>query len=193
MKHHYATVGKRARDFIVRTGHHLDVDFSQEMPDPITLSDSRKLAKYLTNAWKTGEYAKISIVHSQYVSALSQLPIVKPIFPINPIEIQNFLKKIAGESSDFNKNSLPVDMIVEPSPAVILDYAIPLIVNAVVHESILEARASEHAARMVAMKNAKDAANKKASALTLVYNKARQGAITTEITEIVSGVESMKE
>ena len=62
-----------------------------------------------------------------------------------------------------------------------------------VYETILEARASEHAARMVAMKNAKDAASKKAGALTLIYNKARQSAITTEITEIVSGVESMKE
>lgn len=68
-----------------------------------------------------------------------------------------------------------------------------MILDAMVHETLLEARASEHAARMVAMKNAKDSANKKSASLTLVYNKARQGAITKEVSEIVSGVESMKE
>ena len=68
-----------------------------------------------------------------------------------------------------------------------------MILDAVIHETLLESKASEHAARMVAMKNAKDSANKKASSLTLVYNKARQSAITKEVSEIVSGVESMKE
>lgn len=194
MHHHYATVGKRARDFIVRTGHHLDVDFSAEMPDPVQMSDSRTLAKYVMNAWKSGQYAKISLVYSQYVSALSQVPVIKPIFPVNPEEIQNFLSKIVHHSDEaVSMEELPTDIVIEPSSAVIVDYAIPLIINAMIHESILEARASEHAARMVAMKNAKDAAAKKASLLTLAYNKARQGAITTEITEIVSGVESMKE
>jgi F-type H+-transporting ATPase subunit gamma len=75
----------------------------------------------------------------------------------------------------------------------IVDYTIPMILDALFHETLLEARASEHAARMLAMKNAKDSANKKASVLTLAYNKARQGAITKEVSEIVSGVESMKE
>lgn len=178
MHHHYATVGKRARDFIVRTGHHLDVDFSDEIPDPVKMADSRKLATYLTHAWKSGQYAKISLVHSQYISALTQTPIVKPIFPLNQKEIQNFLHRIAHDEGDKNNSqihkTLPKDILVEPSPEVVLEYAIPLIINAVIHESILEARASEHAARMVAMKNAKDAAKKKASVLTLAYNKARQ-------------------
>lgn len=68
-----------------------------------------------------------------------------------------------------------------------------MILDAITHETLLESKASEHAARMVAMKNAKDAASKKASGLTLVYNKTRQAAITKEVSEIVSGVESMKE
>jgi F-type H+-transporting ATPase subunit gamma len=68
-----------------------------------------------------------------------------------------------------------------------------MILDAIVYELLLEARASEHAARMVAMKNAKESANKKTSALTLAYNKARQASITKEVSEIVSGVESMKD
>jgi F-type H+-transporting ATPase subunit gamma len=75
----------------------------------------------------------------------------------------------------------------------IIEYTIPMILDAIVHETLLEAKASEHAARMVAMKNAKDSANKKAAGLTLVYNKTRQSAITKEVSEIVSGVESMKD
>lgn len=66
------------------------------------------------------------------------------------------------------------EFTIEPSPRLVFEYAIPMILDAIVHESILEALASEHAARMVAMKNAKDAAKSKASALTLAYNKARQ-------------------
>lgn len=85
------------------------------------------------------------------------------------------------------------DVTIEPSPEVILDYTLPMILDAIMHETLLEAKASEHASRMVAMKNAKDSSNKKAAGLTLIYNKTRQSAITREVSEIVSGVESMKD
>lgn len=147
----------------------------------------------MIEAWNSGEYSKVSIVYSHYISAISQLPIQKKIFPLDRAEIVDFLTNVAGEQFVFDSDVRISEFKIEPSPEIVLDYAIPMIMDAMIHETILEARASEHAARMVAMKNAKDAANKKASALTLIYNKARQGAITTEITEIVSGVESMKD
>lgn len=188
----YISIGKRARDFILRTGGQLVADFSAEITDPVTTAGTRSLVRFIVNAWNSGEYAKISIVYSHYISAISQLPVAKQIFPINKNEIVQFLHRVTGETVKSHQTKID-DFTIEPSPEVVLDYAIPMIMDAMIHETILEARASEHAARMVAMKNAKDAANKKASALTLVYNKARQGAITTEITEIVSGVEAMKE
>lgn len=188
----YISVGKRSRDFILRTGNNLVADFSDEIVDPASPRHTRALVRFMIDAWNSGKYAKISIVYSHYMSAISQIPVVKGIFPFREDEISDFLSRVAGKQ--FVKNSHKnKDFRIEPSPQVVLDYAIPMIMDAMIHETILEARASEHAARMVAMKNAKDAANKKASALTLVYNKARQGAITTEITEIVSGVESMKD
>ncbi len=188
----YITIGKRARDFVLRTGQNLSADFSDEITDPVTVAHTRRVVRFLIDAWNSGKYSKISIVYSHYMSAISQLPIVKPIFPFHQDEISNFLSRVAGK--DFEKKSHEhEDFKIEPSPEVVLDYAIPMIMDAMIHETVLEARASEHAARMVAMKNAKDAANKKASALTLIYNKARQSAITTEITEIVSGVEALKD
>lgn len=116
------------------------------------------------------------------------------MFPISTGYIEEFLIHILGAKYD------PADHVqdfsnytVEPDATMIVENTIPMILDAIFHETLLEARAAEHAARMVAMKNAKDSANKTASALTLVYNKARQSAITKEVSEIVSGVESMKD
>lgn len=85
------------------------------------------------------------------------------------------------------------EYVIEPNKQAIIDQVIPLVLDVKLYQIVLEAKASEHAARMVAMKNAKDNAGKKVETLTLQYNKARQANITKEISEIVSGVESMKD
>jgi F-type H+-transporting ATPase subunit gamma len=188
----YITVGKRAREFILRTGQNLVADFSEEIKDPLTPAESRRMVRFIVEEWKTGKYNKISIVYNHYVSAITQLPIIKTLFPVQTQEIEQFLTRVSGVAPTTHE-SHSADFTIEPSPQMILEYTLPMIFDALVHETLLEARASEHAARMFAMKNAKDSANKKASALTLVYNKTRQGAITKEVSEIVSGVESMKD
>ncbi len=187
----YMTIGKRARDFVLRTGQSLVADFSDEMRDPITPSESRRMVRMITEEWKSGKYAKISLVYNHYVSAIAQLPVVKTLFPIHTDEIFTFLEHVAG--GKYKRESYTGEYAIEPDIETIVSFSIPMILDAVMHETLLEAKASEHAARMVAMKNAKDSANKKASALTLVYNKTRQWAITKEVSEIVSGVESMKD
>ena len=139
----------------------------------------------------SGKYSKISIIYNHYLSAIAQLPTQKVLFPIRKDDIFAFLTHITGNSVSHPHDS--ESFVIEPSSEMILEYTLPMILDALVHETLLEAKASEHASRMIAMKNAKDSANKKASSLTLVYNKTRQGAITKEVSEIVSGVESMKE
>ena len=186
----YITVGKRSRDFILRTGQSLLADFSDEITDPLTVAESRRMVRFAISEWKTGKYNKLSIIYNHYVSALTQLPTVKTIFPINQADIESYLSHVAGTT--MQKEDL-VAYTIEPDVAMIVDYTIPMVLDAMIHETLLESRASEHAARMVAMKNAKDSANKKGASLTLIYNKARQWAITKEVSEIVSGVESMKD
>jgi F-type H+-transporting ATPase subunit gamma len=187
----YITIGKRAREFILRTGQNLVADFSEEIKDPLTPAESRRMVRFIVDEWKTGKYSKIVIVYNHYVSAIAQLPVTKTLFPVQKNEIEQFLSRVSGKHFELDNQN--ADFAIEPSPEMILDYTIPMIFDAIIHETLLESRASEHAARMMAMKNAKDSANKKASGLTLVYNKTRQGAITKEVSEIVSGVESMKD
>lgn len=187
----YITVGKRAREFILRTGQNLVADFSDEMKDPLTTAESRRIVRFIVDAWKSGKYEKVSIIYNHYVSAITQLPTVKTIFPVDKKYIEDFLLRVTG--NDILATEKHASYTIEPNVETIMEYTIPMILDAVIHETLLESKASEHAARMVAMKNAKDSANKKASSLTLVYNKARQSAITKEVSEIVSGVESMKE
>lgn len=186
----YIAVGKRARDFILRTGQSLVADFSDELKDPLTPAESRRIVRFILNEWMSGKYEKISIVYNHYISAINQLPVVKTLFPLKSEDIHAFLEKVTGNSVPETPSQ---EFTIEPSPEMILDYTLPMILDALLHETLLEAKASEHAARMVAMKNAKDSANKKAAGLTLVYNKTRQSAITKEVSEIVSGVESMKD
>ncbi len=187
----YITIGKRARDFILRTGQSLIADFSDEVRDPLTMAESRRIVRLILEEWKSGKYSKISIVYNHYVSALTQLPLVKTFFPIQKDDIFSFLERVAG--GKFQKDTYTGDFTIEPDIETIMAFTIPMILDAITHETLLEAKASEHAARMVAMKNAKDSADKKAAGLTLVYNKTRQSAITKEVSEIVSGVESMKD
>jgi F-type H+-transporting ATPase subunit gamma len=187
----YITIGKRAREFILRTGQHLVADFSDEIKDPLTTAESRRIVRFVVDAWKSGKYEKVSIIYNHYISAITQLPTVKTLFPIDKHYIEEFLDRITG--GKYIHEEKEASYTIEPNVETIMEYTIPMILDAIVHETLLEAKASEHAARMVAMKNAKDSANKKASSLTLVYNKARQSAITKEVSEIVSGVESMKE
>lgn len=190
-EYHYITIGKRARDFVLRTGQHLVADFSDEMKDPLTPTESRHMVRAIVDLWKSSEYAKVSIVYNHYVSAISQIPTIKTLFPLRHSEIYDFLSKHAG--GKYQEEVYDGSYVIEPDHETIMTMTIPLILDAITHETLLEAKASEHAARMVAMKNAKDSANKKATGLTLVYNKTRQAAITKEVSEIVSGVESMKD
>ncbi len=141
--------------------------------------------RLIVDAWKSGTYSKISVIYNHYVSAITQLPTLKTLFPLNRDDIQEFLTRVSGKEK-YTLEESSSDITIEPSPEVIVEYTIPLIFDAIVHETLLEAKASEHASRMVAMKNAKDSANKKAASLTLVYNKTRQSAITKEVSEIVS-------
>lgn len=154
----YITIGKRARDFILRTGQSLLADFSDEINDPLTVAESRRMVRFAISEWKTGKYSKLSIIYNHYVSAIAQLPTVKTLFPINQTDIKSFLSHIAGKT--FNEETL-VSYTIEPDVETIVEHTIPMILDAMIHETLLESRASEHAARMIAMKNAKDSANKK--------------------------------
>lgn len=192
----YITIGKKAREFILRTGGNLVADFSHIMKDAIEIQDVKPVSSMLRElfAAQTHEklnYDAIKIVHSYYISAINQKAIVKQFLPLSRADIVEFLNEVVGQQIETPEES--VKYTVEPDTETIVEEVIPMILSMLLYEILLESKASEHSSRMVAMKNAKDSATKKVSALTLSYNKARQASITKEVSEIVSGVESMKE
>lgn len=187
----FVSIGKKGREFLVRTGGNVILDFSEAHKDSIDLPFTKSISKTLTKLYRTGEYSKVTVIYSYYISAISQLSIAKTLYPANREEATEYLETLAHvPREDFESD---VSHTFEPDQETIVNEVLPMITDLMFFECILEAKASEHASRMVAMKNAKDSAGKKVFSLTLTYNKARQAAITKEVSEIVSGVESMKD
>ncbi len=187
----FITIGKKAREFIARTGHSLVSDYSDMFRDDPTAEQVKVIATAIREMYLTGEYSEVKVIYSFYISAIAQKAVVRPFLPISQESLSSFLEEITG--SIISPMTFTGEYKIEPSRQAVADRIVPLILDLMFHEMLLEAKASEHAARMVAMKNARESSQTKVKELTLIYNKARQAGITKEISEIVSGVESMKD
>ncbi len=185
------TIGKKAREFVLRTGHSLVADYSETFKDDPTPAQVRSISASIRELYLTGEYSAVKVIYSFYVSAIAQRAVTRPFLPVSRDSLSAFLEEITG--SIISPVTYSGEYKIEPSKQAVADRIVPLILDLMFHEMMLEAKASEHAARMVAMKNARESSGTKVKELTLVYNKARQAGITKEISEIVSGVESMKD
>jgi len=173
-------VGRKGRDFFRRSGMEIVADFS-ELGDFPNFEDIRPISRIIMDDFLSGKVDKVIIGYQRFVNAAIQRPTTVQILPIEP--------PAAAEGADAAAN---VEFIIEPSPAALLDTLLPRFVEMQVYAAILEARASEQSARMVAMRQATDAANEMANDLTLAYNKARQESITAELLDLVGGVAALE-
>jgi F-type H+-transporting ATPase subunit gamma len=139
----------------------------------------------LINGFLDKTYDEVYIVYAEFVSMARQLPVLKQILPIQPIES-------AEEEAKGEETSYLAEHICEPSPQELLGELLPKNVYVQLYSALLETSTSEHAARMAAMDNATKACKDMIENLTLVYNKARQAAITAELMDIVGGAEALK-
>jgi F-type H+-transporting ATPase subunit gamma len=173
----WVTVGKKAREFIVRTGQPLVADFTlTDYPEQLeTLPISRIIADEYLNQ----HVDKVYMLYPRLVNTAVQSPVVRQLLPIEPEEL-----------SDITEHD--IDYIYEPSAEGVFAELLPRYIEMTIYAAILENEASELSARMVAMRSATDAANEMIETLTLIYNKARQEQITKELLDIVGGVEAMK-
>jgi len=174
---HFITVGRKLRLMMEKLGRNVIADFS--VKDPVPFADARSIATLLSRHFIEGNYDKVSIAFTRFVNTLSQSPEVVQLLPVVP-------------PTDHADATDTDDFLFEPSPADVLSAILPLYVNFRVFQTLLEARASEHSARMVAMKAATDNAKKFIKELTLEYNKLRQGAITSELLEITTAMKAME-
>lgn len=174
---HYVTVGRKLRIMLEKLNSKILADFS--VKDPVPFADARAIAKLLTKLFLEGNYDKVSIVYTRFINTLSQTPEVVQLLPVEP-------------PTSFADATETTEFLFEPTPADVLGAILPLYVNFRVFQALVESRATEHSARMVAMKAATDNAKKFIKELTLEYNKLRQGAITAELLEITTAMKAME-
>ncbi len=181
----FIAVGRKAAQFITRTQRELLADFS--VSDKVTFSEIRPMLQFVLDAYVKGEIDTVEIVYPRFVNVLVQEAAIYHLLPVHDIaSALTELRKMAGIDHEPSKRIDPRYMLLEPDVSAILEKLPELYARAIVHQLLLESRASEYSARMVAMKAATDNASDLVDDLTLDYNKARQAAITQEILEIAA-------
>ena len=170
-------VGRKGRDFFARTGYPVVAEFSG-IGDYPEVAETLPISRTIMDEYQRGMADGVYLVFPLFVNTMTQTPTVRRILPVEPPE---------GEEIE------ELEYLYEPSPEAVLAELLPRYVEMQVYEAVLEMSASEQSARMVAMRNATDAANEMVEELTLTYNKARQEQITEELLDIVGGVEALAE
>lgn len=172
------TIGKKGRDFFAARGYdiHKSLVFISEKP---SFLDAQDIAREALKLYKNEEVDEIKLVYTRLISTISQEATILNLLPIVPEE--------GAEKQERDEY-----VTYEPSPEVVLDFLIPKYIESTIFGALIESSAAEQAARRIAMESASDNAVDMISNLTLSYNKARQAAITQEISEIVSGAEALK-
>ena len=177
----FVSVGKRATQYLSRTRKDLLADFS--LPDKPTFSEIRKIVEFLLNSYDEGRIDTIEVLFTSFINTLRQEPELIRLFPLNDLDsMTNKLHERFGQP-DHVAPKATREILFEDRDAVLSEIA-SLYLKQEVFQLVLEAQASEHSARMVAMKTATDNAGNLIDDLTLQYNRARQAAITQEILEI---------
>jgi len=168
-------IGRKGRDFMVRYGCDMKAEFVQLGDQPPFL-DTLPISHIVIEDYCNGEIDMVYISYAHFISTMVQKPVMRQLLPVEPAVIPK------AEN---------VDYIYEPHAEAVLGGLLPRFVEMEIYHAILESIASEQSARMVAMKNATESANELIGDLTLMYNKARQEAITTELLDITGGVSAL--
>ena len=175
----YVVAGRKARQFLARTRRELLADF--ELKDAPTFLETKEIAKFATEKFLSDEVDRVSVLYTHFVNTITQKPTVRQLLPISSFELPQ--PPTEGATSKDSTDPM-LGYLFEPTPEGVLDIMLPYYIQYQVFQMVLDARASEHSARMVAMKNATDNAKQFIKDLTLEYNKMRQASITTELLEI---------
>ena len=177
-KEEYVTLGRKGRDFLLRFRRNVIAD-SSGLPDRPSIATILSAVAVALEEYTRGDVDAVLLCYAKWISTLRQEPVVRTLIPA---EIPQ-REKDAGPRADY---------IYEPDPESVLDALLPRYVETQVYQAVLENKASEYSAKMIAMQNATKAAGDFIETLTLFANKVRQAGITTELMEIVGGAEAMR-
>jgi len=184
----FITAGRKASQFIARTKRKLAAEFTYK--DAPMFAEARAISRFAQELFTKGEVDEVDILYTNFISTLSQKPQVHPFLPVG--EIRGVAAGVHGEESGEKLLKGTTEFLFEPGPSAVLGSLLPHYLNFQVYQLLLEAKASEHSARMVAMKNATDNAKQLIKDLTIEYNKLRQASITKELLEISSAAMALE-
>lgn len=189
-------IGRRGGDYFASRGYDVRVK-RENVSDGVSEQEIREATNNILQWHSAGEIGACFIAYQNFISTFEQQPTVRQIVPITSQMMQEFVAGIRparGRYAPSNevKPQSPAVYTIEPDPDTVLAELLPKLLNIAIFHALLESKASEHSARMVAMKNATDKAKEMAQNLTRIFNKARQAAITREVSEITSGIEAMR-
>ncbi|MBQ5918388.1 MAG: ATP synthase F1 subunit gamma [Lachnospiraceae bacterium] len=171
-------VGRKGIEGLTRKGYTVSKDYSSCIDEPI-YSDAMEISKDLLNAYAAGEIGEIYLAYTFFKNTVSHIPTLKKLLPVD-----------AGEY-ELTEEEKKIPMNFEPSEEEVLEMVIPKYVSSLIFGGLVEAVASENGARMTAMDSATSNAEELISDLSLKYNRARQSAITQELTEIIAGADAI--
>lgn len=185
----FITVGKKGEIALRRLGLNIIATFP-DLPDTPNLRDTSPIASIAIAEYEKGNYDRVKIIYTDYVSALTQTPKTMQLLPVSKKDISKAVEEL--EQSKVNgQMSNALQYVLEPNSESLVINLIEELSRSNIYQMLLESISSEQSARMVAMKNATDAAGEIIDELTLVFNKARQSSITQEISEISAGMASV--
>ena len=187
----YVTVGRKGRDSLARLGANIVASFTDMSAEP-KVAEITPIARIAMDAYLNGEVDEVLIAYTDFINMLAQRPAVLGWLPLTTHTVAEqvaaeYVKDVATVSGGTQNYEY------EPSATAVVDEIVPRFTELQLYQALLEAQASEHAARMAAMKNATDNATQLTADLTLQYNKARQAEITAEILDIVGGANALQQ
>jgi len=194
---HIVAIGRRGAEYFANRGYKV-VMRKENVSDSVSESDIFEITQQFLAKHKEGKVSDLYVVYTNFLSTFEQEAVCRRIVPITPQSMAEMVKNIRpvkgkyAPSAEDHVEKKPASYTVEPDADAIVESLLPKLVNVALLHAVLENKASEHSARMVAMKNATDNAKEKARQYTRTFNKVRQAAITREISEITSGIEAMR-
>lgn len=183
-------IGKKGAEFAKKNGYHLVASFS-ELPNVPKISDISTISKMIIESFIEQKYDKVILAYTDFKSSLSQVAVLRQLLPISQKDLEEAINSLGADEGS-NKAEILVendfaDYLFEPGKTEVLKIVLPRLVDVQLYQAVLESSASEHSARMMAMKSANEAADDMTKELNLSFNKARQASITQEIAEIAGG------
>jgi len=183
----HVTAGRKASQFVARTKRQLAAEFTYK--DAPLFSEARAISKFARDMFLNGEVDRVDVLFTNFISTLTQKPDIFPLLPVG--EIKALTADVHGHANEEKLMKGATEFLFEPNVEGVLGALLPHYLNFQVYQILLESKASEHSARMVAMKSATDNAKQLIKDLTLEYNKLRQANITNELLEITTAAMAM--